>query len=377
MRKTIYLLAIALTMSLFYGCKKDEPTPEPTPEPVDPCGIYLGVIGFNYDQYVKDICQLTKSNQSEFNSFIDNLTPEDGTGLYYANYLALNMLQNYAMPPKLKNVIMVTFTDGLDNVSLDSEHNPEHYTSTSEYREALHNRILNQQIHGIDVSAFSIGLRGNDVSDVNAFRESLRSIASDNRNVFEVSNMDQALQTFTAIADSLHSISTSVNLVLQIQSGYDDGQRLRFNIRSNPTAYIQVTHRRNANGTITLENISYYGLQQGETTISSDSIVRGKVYFTFPALRYTDGSNVSTLDIANMELLKETSTGNWDNETEFKPGDAVHVNEEKNSALIMLVLDCTTSLGSDFGNMQYSGKSFVETLLNASSNKKKTNTKRK
>lgn len=240
MRKIFLLLSfIAFALSAFYGCKKDDVT---DPEMVDSCGIYLGVIGFNYEQDVKDISLLTKSNQSDFNRFIDNLTMGNGTGLYYADYMALNMLNEYDTPPNLKNVVLVTFTDGFDNCSLDDAFNPEHYSNNVEYREALHSRILTP-IHGVNVSAYSIGLRGNDVSDANAFIESLRSLSSDNSNVYDMSYMGQVQQAFVTIASKIN-------------------------------------------------------------------------------------------------------------------------NEEKSSTLIMLVLDCTTSLGNDFGNMQNAAKGFVEALLN-------------
>jgi hypothetical protein len=88
------------------------------------------------------------------------------TGLYYADYQGLKKLNAYPQPPKLKNVALVTFTDGLDNYSLsDSETNPENYGSKLAYRTALHNKIVNELIHGKSVAAYTIGLKGNDVDD--------------------------------------------------------------------------------------------------------------------------------------------------------------------------------------------------------------------
>ena len=63
-------------------------------------------------------------------------------------------------------------------------------------------------------------------------------------------------------------------------------------------------------------------------------------------------------------LWKKTSTGGWDKESEFDPASSSNITEDKSSALIMLVLDCTNSLGSDFGNMQQSAKNFIYTLAN-------------
>ncbi|MBQ6047004.1 MAG: VWA domain-containing protein [Bacteroidales bacterium] len=379
MRKTIYLLAIALTMSLFYGCKKDEPTsPTPEPEEVDPCGIYLGVVGFNFFLQTKDICQLTNANKNEFYSFIDNFTfDNDGTALYYADYTALNMMQAYSKPPELQNVFLVTFTDGLDNESTNNDagviHDPEHYGEG--YGDAIHNRILNQQIHGLNVSSFSIGLMSEGASQDNEkFTNTLRNISSDNNNVYLVDNMNQVLQTFNDIADSLHTLSSMVDMVVAVRGGYDDLMHIRFNVRSNPPAYIQATYRRVEGGRI-LEDINYYGLQERTATLHSDSITYKGVYFTFPDMKYSDGSNVDPNDIKSLECWIEDP--NWHIEAEFHPDQDVKPVEKKSSAMIMLVLDCTRSLGADkFQDMQRAGKSFIETLLNASSNKKKIITKK-
>ena len=54
----------------------------------------------------------------------------------------------------------------------------------------------------------------------------------------------------------------------------------------------------------------------------------------------------------------------WNHESEFKPGTSSELIEIRSSALIMLVLDCTTSLGSDFERMKQASKDFVRTLAN-------------
>ena len=92
--------------------------------------------------------------------------------------------------------------------------------------------------------------------------------------------------------------------------------------------------------------------------------------FLFQNMTYLDGSPVSQTDLNNIKLWKQTSTGAWDKETEFNPASSTTVTEEKNSAMIILVLDCTTSLGSDFVHMQESARQFVQTLANVNNGKK-------
>jgi hypothetical protein len=135
-QKLLLCMLIAAASVLAAACKKDNennetaaaPAGQETPSDSGE-GIYLGVIGFNNTLYVKDISRLTNSNVSEFNSFIYNLSSQNLTARYYADYSALKMMREYNKPPKLTNVALVTFTDGLDNQSLASDElNPENYT---------------------------------------------------------------------------------------------------------------------------------------------------------------------------------------------------------------------------------------------------------
>ena len=355
------------------ACHRDPVEPDTPDNPSNPAskeGIYLGVIGFNDQLYVREISLLDGSTYQNFTNFIDNFTPGNGTALFYADYTALKKMKAYPRPTKLKNVALVTFTDGLDNISTaNNQYDPEGYGSTSAYRNALHNKIMNEPIHGINVSAYSIGLKGSDVTDEAQFMETLRNLASSDNNVFQVANMDEAMERFSAIASSLYSISTSVNLGVNVPGGYDEGQKLRFTFdnvsaAAQSTCFIEATYRRTSNGSRTLDNVIYYGLAQGKTTIASSSSQGAYYKFLFEGLAYLDGNPISQTDLGNIKLWKQTSTGAWDKETEFNPASSTTVTEDKNSALIVLVLDCTTSLGSDFANMQRSAKQFIRTLAN-------------
>lgn len=332
-------------------------------------GVYLGIIGFNQQLYTKEIKLLNSSTSWVFTDFIDGLAPGMGTGLYYADYTALKELKSFGEPPKLKNVALVTFTDGLDNVSTaTNQTDPENYGSISAYREALHNKIMNDKVHGKSITAYSIGLKGNDVTDNQEFSLNLQKLASSPNNVFEVSNMTEALQRFAEIAKALYSVTTTTSLAVDVPGGYDDGQLIRFTFdnvdnATSSSKYIEATYKRTSNGR-SLENVSYHGFAQGATVLTSVS--QGVYYrFKFDNLAYVGGESVSETDMNRIKLWKKTTNGGWDRETEFSPGSSSNVVEDKSSALIMLVLDCTTSLGNDFSRMQSGAKSFVNTLANS------------
>lgn len=379
LKKTLIPLCFAVLLVIFNtACHNDpiEPDPQPDPSPSNTEGIYLGVIGFNEQLYIKNISLLNSTTYQKFTDFINNLTPGNGTALYYADYTALKKMKAFPKPYELKNVALVTFTDGLDNISTaNSQYDPDGYGSTTAYRNALHNMIMNEPIHGVNVSAYSIGLKGSDVTDEAQFMETLRKLSSSDNNVFQVANMDEAMERFSEIASSLYSTSTSVNLGVNVPGGYDDGQRLRFTFDNvtnalNSTKFIEATYKRTPNGGRALVNLTYNGFTIGASTISSSSSQGAYYQFLFQNLTYLDGSPVAQADLNNIKLWKQTSTGAWDKETEFNPASSTTVTEEKNSALIILVLDCTTSLGSDFGRMQESAKNFVGTLANVNNSKK-------
>ncbi|MBO4710404.1 DUF1566 domain-containing protein [bacterium] len=345
-------------------------------------GIYLGIIGFNNDLTKKPIKRLTDANKSEFKSFINSLTQLNLTALYWADYSALDMMENFEISPdlQLKKVALVTFTDGLDNQSLSSDDfNPGPYDSHAEYLDAIHSMIMDEDgIHGQQVTAYSIGLKGADVTDEAKFENTLEMLATeesgDEKYFFRVSDMNEVGQLFADIAASLYSVSTTINVGVYIPGGYDNGQVIRYTFDNVSAAtssilYIEATYHRSGSSR-TLENIKYEGFIPGASTISSSATgPNNELYFQFNDLKYSNGDPVSQSEIiSKSRLWKQTSSGAWDGETEMNMAELPPIiDEDKSSALIMLVLDSTTSLGSDFARMQNEAKNFVEILVNGGS----------
>ena len=110
-----------------------------------------------------------------------------------------------------------------------------------------------------------------------------------------------------------------------------------------------------------LENITYQGLSEGATSLSSVSQSGAYYWFEFENLTHQNGNPVSQSDINQLQLWKKQGSG-WQRDVEFEPGTSTEITEDKSSALIMLVLDCTTSLGDDFTKMKTGAKRFIETL---------------
>ena len=376
---------VALMMTIFLtSCPGPEP---PGPEPDGPTseGVYLGIIGFNKTISSKDIKLLDESSLMEFKSFINQLTMENGTGLYYADYEALKKLNSYPEPPKLNTVALVTFTDGLDNVSTSTDiTNPEDYDSKAEYLQAISEKINNDLIYNKKLSAYTIGVKGDDVEDEDSFYENLNKLASDPDNVFEAADMNEALLQFSEIAKSLQSQTNTASLKVQIPGGYDDGQKIRITfdvvseggVASESQKYIEAVYRRTADGRM-LENIIYNGFTKGEPALSYLNKIDGGLYyeFEFKDIFHENGNVITKEDTKNMKLYYQLSNGRWQSDNENDVAESSAVIKEQSSALIMLVLDCTSSLGDQFGNMKLCAETFVQTLFLTASGKEEPTVK--
>ena len=388
--KALAAIMLMVAVVLAAGCKKpDEPNDpndpnnggngggggeEPTPAVLHDEGIYLGIIGFNQNQYEKEIGFLNQSTKGSFISFIDGFRMENLTGLYYADYLALQRMQSSGEPPKLAKVALVTFTDGLDNTSVSPATpalNPEHYPSKEAYLVALNNKIKNEKIHGDSIHAYTIGLKGTDaLSNLEEFRHNLHMLASKEDYEYEADDMNEVEQHFAEIAESLYSETATASLKLLLPGGYEDGLDMRFTFDGNPVAensslYIDCKYR-NLGTAIRLENITYHGFINGESAMESNEVEDGFMRFMFVDLTKNNGNLISDSDKELLQVYKKTATS-WGLDSEFDKDQQSHIISEQRSAIIMLVLDCTTSLGAaSFERMKVAAKDFVETLVNSS-----------
>ena len=355
-----------------------EPSDDPTTDPAEQTeeGIYLGIIGFNYKLNPRPIEILTKNNMTEFQDFIDDFEMDDGTALYFADYTALSMMRDYTpVPPKLQNVALVTFTDGEDTSSDGPTNDPENYNDPDVYLNAIHNKIVTNGIHGRSVEAYSIGLRSGDTGS--DFKSRLEKLASSSNNAFEVSNMEEVQERFTEIAENLYYVFKTIDIDFKVLGNYSDGTRMRFTFDIscdhdenvcekngiNSNLYIDATYRRSGSER-SFENFAYHGFSGNLTTVKcGERDEKGFYPCKFENLQY---DNMDT-EIKQIELWKSDNS-EWKHENEALKQEDSKVNESKSSALIMLVLDCTTSLGnSKFEKLKEAGKDFIETLVNGGS----------
>ena len=352
------------------GCKKDDDEGKDG----DP-GIYVGIIGFNdkITEYtagkgkkMKKMRLLNSGTQTEFESFIDGLAVSNGTKLYHAVRVAIDDVKAASLPDDLRNVSIITFTDGLDLGS----YGESEYDSGDEYIQAISNRIQNEKAHNLQINAYCIGMKGDDVGDEEKFRNDLLKLSSSAENAMLVANMAEVNEKFKQIASSLYKENVSQSLALSIPLP-EKNQQLRFTFdvgtnspadASNSQMYIDFQFGAKSNPEI--KNIVYHGISGNQTTIMGTTNDNYWYSYDFRGISLPDGNTVPTDKVKEWIL---DGTGQWQINSEFDGGANVEVTTEKSSAAIFLVLDCSSSLGSDVTNMKKAAKDFIATLRGGNS----------
>lgn len=349
-------------------------------------GLYLGIIGFNDVFYEEPISLLTNfstvNNKNKFQTHINTkLATKANTGLYWAVDNAIKRLQNATLPDDLETVAIVTFTDGLDNASPFL--NDAYFGKDNEvYRDDVKKLLTNTKIKNKPITAYSIGIRGGDVqttADYTEFLANLPKLANPDNNGKEAKDMAEVNSRFSEIAKSLYSVSRSQNLRLVFPGNVvNSGGKIRFTFdlpaneidAKKSNLYIEGTY--NINGTaITFKNLVYKGLKTSSgSTVTGERTNIADVSFAFEGITLDSGGS---LDGTNTrQWYMRASDSQWSHNSEFDGKESVKTEVNAKSAVIMLVLDCTTSLdynnANGFSQMKSAANKFINGLVSGDFN---------
>ena len=327
-------------------------------------GVYLGIIGFNQETYYSPITRLNNSTVGNFYNFVNGLTMKNGTLLYSSVDEAINAMQSVLLPADITTAAIVTFTDGLDQGSMMMG---APYATDEEYLEGLNHRLQTETISGVPITAYSIGLRGKDVTDVSMFRSNLAKLSNNpanpgsGENAFEVSNMSEVNEKFKEIADQLSQTSFHQSINVKIP-GLSNGTLVRFTFDSASSANksrVYVEGRFNLKDR-SLEDVKYVGLNS-----TSGSTIKGSqegifVSFKFEDVTTADNSEIKAQDTDEWTFISSNSS--WQINSEFDKTENTEILTERSSAVIMLVLDCSSSLADDFATAKSNALNFIDVL---------------
>lgn len=332
-------------------------------------GRYIGIIGFNDDIKERLIAgPLFEDDESKLHYFINSLTKGNGTVLYHAVNESLKKINAQCPPYNLSNVSIVTFTDGLDQGSWML--NLDKYSSEDELLTHVSNQIDTTTINDLPLHAYSIGIKGTDITDEATFTNNLKMLASSNENVEEVEDMDAVYEKFGEIANSLSINNTTITksqtlkLTIPGQTG-----KIRFTFDDVADAalsnlFIEGTVNYE-NSEFSLQDVVYKGMSSTSGTTVTATQNGINLSFTFD---YIITSNNILLNTAQTQQFSYISgSKKWQVNSEFVPSQDTETEVDQdiinNSALVLLVLDCSSSLGEDFDKMKDAAKYFITTFL--------------
>jgi hypothetical protein len=357
----------------------------------DPGEVYIGIISF--DLTVRDLTGgkprlLDASGYAELNKILDTAydrAVETGTSMYYGVHQALaNLSANEpSFPSNLATVNVVTFTDGLDNNSTSPaltalENQSFAGKRISEYQSYLSGQIENRRVRGKPITAYSVGLRGNDVDESGrgAFLESLRTVASNpkERNAQEITDFAQLRKTFQDIADNLTK-NNEINTFELITPAFPVGTKVRmtFDVAMGNNAPSAAANSRNyfegevtyTDGQYRLVNITYAGnikSSSGQQVLGTFNRTVKYVFESFEGYSSRRGNS------RPRQWSQAENSSVWQVNSEYDTGDAPETITIKNPTVIYLVLDCSTSLtGPNVIEIRNSAKEFLNILYRGGS----------
>ena len=326
-------------------------------------GMYMGLIGYNQALTTKEISLLDSTTVFQFNDFVASLTTQPGRLLYYSVDKALDALNAAPYPENLQNVAIVTFTEGLDQGSLMMT---DKYDTEAEYAQAIKSRIADERVYGRSIKAYTVGLLNDNVIDANKFRSNLYALSSDSTKAIEVSNMTEVNTRFQEIADDLVSRNMSETLTL-IFPGVGSGTRIRFTLDevdnetvNDSQVYIEGTFSLKSRS---LTNITY----QGMTCTAGDSVAASSVDGMFVTLVF-NGIQLDSEERIVKKNIKEwywvEDAQAWEASTEFSASLLPEIESTYSSALVMLLMDCSSVMDDNFADLQAAANSFIERMQN-------------
>lgn len=190
--------------------------------------VHIGIIAFSGMDLAKNqvfpITPLTNENKYRFETFIRDSQKGKETALYYSMDTAIQMLENYVSSKgitrnKYNGACMITFTDGLDNASInDKISNNFHRGRKNEYLAYISKQLRGAErkyILGMPLENFAIGFSGSEnfeSEDLAFFREVLMQTTPDENHFKLASRFEEVEEYFEYITKNLTERWENLNM---------------------------------------------------------------------------------------------------------------------------------------------------------------------
>ena len=310
--------------------------------------VYIGVVAFNAGITTFPL----SNNLGQAKNFINGMNNNvDSTGLCYAVSESTKLF-NASGLPALDYRYIVTFTDGDDNYS------DRLYTNSPSYPTVAYGQEYDQAKSDLSaktgVKSYAIGF-GTSLKETD-----LRKLVVNGGEYRNATSTATLNQVFQDIANSV--LASSKNVVLTTQNGVFTEQYPKY-------FRITVTASQDSNTSTTVQSTvicKLVGLRLSIETPSAnvtfDAPVTGteagtKINIPLNNLKYVSGG--IEYYIRNIKVEKRRSQEpDYSEDVE----DSSATSDVTKKIGVVIVLDCTTSLGSAFGPMKTAAVNFVNTL---------------
>ena len=315
---------------------------------VDPSKqLYVGVVAFN-----RDVRQMAITSDMEaVKAFINEQTNDKDFTAFAYSVSQGNKQFDAAGLPEFDNIFMLNFSDGTDNYS-NMKWGEEGRIVNNNFAYDTARYDLSSRV-GLNSYAIGFGAKEAD------FREKMKKIVMGSGSYYAAASSSDLQPTFNEIAKSM--LASAKNVLLKTNPGYYVGFykyfRLSFVAEDGSTDYIYAQ----MDGTPTT---GY--------TLSISKIDNGYAYFDAPAKGMLDDETGKVhIPLNNLKFVKGgkdlqykfTIEVSFDGESYYEDVEEASTAEEISKRIaVVLVLDCSTSLGDAFAPMKAAAVDFIKTM---------------
>ena len=344
------LMCIVVCFS-WMSCESNSPdNPSESNSPDNPSSaskeLYIGVVAFN--QGVRELA-LTK-DLGKAKSFInDQKNDKDFTSFAYAVSKG-NMQFDAAELPTFDNIFMLNFSDGTDNYSNMKWGEEGRIVAPNLVYDEARKDLLKR----VGLNSYAIGF-GNDVG----FGSEMKKVVTGSGRYYNAKSSSDLSSTFNEIAEAM--LATAKNVVIKTNPGYYTGYykyfRLSFKAEdgSKDVIYAQME-----------------GTPDEGYTLSISKIENGYAYFDAPAKGVVNEETGKVhIPLNNLKFVKSDKElqFNFSIEVSFD-GEMYYTDVEEASTAeqvskhiaVVLVLDCSTSMGDAFAPMKEAAVDFINAM---------------
>lgn len=344
------LMCIVVCFS-WMSCESNSPdNPSESNSPDNPSSaskeLYIGVVAFN--QGVRELA-LTKDLRKAKSFINDQKNDKDFTSFAYAVSKG-NMQFDAAELPTFDNIFMLNFSDGTDNYSNMKWGEEGRIVAPNLVYDEARKDLLKR----VGLNSYAIGF-GNDVG----FGSEMKKVVTGSGRYYNAKSSSDLSSTFNEIAEAM--LATAKNVVIKTNPGYYTGYYKYF--RLSFTA---------EDGSRDIIYAQMEGTPNEGYTLSISKIENGYAYFDAPAKGIVNEETGKVhIPLNNLKFVKSDKElqFNFSIEVSFD-GEMYYTDVEEASTAeqvskhiaVVLVLDCSTSMGDAFAPMKEAAVDFINAM---------------